>query len=482
MIEQIRNRSMSVMENKIAKLFNERGYIEGITIINVEGEILFTAKFNKKMNKGCNGYEVVGKKFLDIYEELDENNSSTYQAMKYGVPIYVENQTLKSAGQDPIGISSLSFPIKSGGKIVGAIDLSVMVEDQNESDHVEIKDEILYAYNKVEKLNRGEDKATYSVDDILTCDPKMIEMKESLIRFAKSDLPVMIYGATGTGKELVAHSIHQSSMRANKPFVVQNCASIPANLIESILFGTSKGAFTGAVDNVGLLEMADGGTLFLDEINSMPLELQPKVLRVIQDGTFRRVGGKELRHVDVRIVSSTNERLDDIIAEGKFRMDLYYRLAVLVLEIPALKDRKKDIPLLTNFFIGKYNSLFGKKIHKVSKQVLDAFQNYPWNGNIRELDSVIAAAVCMVTDSEEVLEYRHVSNRLRVLDGEMEVTDVKVSATEPEEGPLADVVAKFEKELIQRALKEADGNITKAATALQIPRQTLSRKVKEYGL
>ncbi|MBR6500660.1 MAG: sigma 54-interacting transcriptional regulator [Firmicutes bacterium] len=470
------------MDN-IVKLFKERGYIEGITIINVEGEILFTAKFNKKMNNGCNGYEVVGKKFLDIYEELDENNSSIYRAMKYGVPIYVENQTLKSTGQDPIEISSLSLPIRSGGKIVGAIDLSVTEGDQCESDHVEIKDEILYAYNKVESLQRGEDKAVYSIDDIHTCDPGMIEMKEQLVNFAKSDLPVMIYGETGTGKELVAHAIHQSSNRADKPFVAQNCASIPANLIESILFGTSKGAFTGAVDNIGLLEMADGGTLFLDEINSMPLELQPKVLRVIQDGTFRKVGGKELQHVNVRIISSTNEKLEDIVQQGKLRMDLYYRLAVLVLEIPPLRKRKQDIPLLTNLFIGKYNALFRKQIHKVSKQVLDAFLNYPWKGNVRELDSIIAAAVCMVKENEEVLEYRHVVNRLKAFEEETEIEENTGNLVGAPVGEtLSDQVANFEKGLIELALKEVEGNITKAASKLNIPRQTLSRKVKEYGL
>ncbi|MBQ2867030.1 MAG: hypothetical protein IJE87_01485, partial [Firmicutes bacterium] len=169
--------------------------------------------------------------------------------------------------------------------------------------------------------------------------------------------------------------------------------------------------------------------------------------------------------------------------QGKLRMDLYYRLAVLVLEIPSLRKRKQDIPLLTNLFIGKYNMLFRKQIHKVSKQVLDTFQSYPWKGNVRELDSVIAAAVCIVKDNEEVLEYRHVANRLKFFEEEKEMMEnvaspVMISTDES----LSDLVAEFEKELIERALKEAEGNITKAASKLSIPRQTLSRKVKEYGL
>ena len=462
----------------IGKLFKDRGYIEGITIINVEGEILFSAKFNSKMSQTPVNYETVGKKFLDVYENLDENNSSTYRAMRDGVPVYVEEQELISAGKEPILISSLSVPIKSGGSIVGAIDLSVTSDGQKDADSVEIRDEVLYAYNKVDTLRRAEDKATYTLEDIQTCDPKMLELKDNVKKFAQSDLPVLIYGETGTGKELVAHSIHQCSKRAKKPFVAQNCASIPANLIESILFGTSKGAFTGAVDNMGLLELADGGTLFLDEINSMPLELQPKILRVIQDGTFRRVGGKEVRHVNVRIISSTNEKLENIISEGRFRADLYYRLAVLVLEIPGLNQRKKDIPLLTNYFIGKYCNLFGRRIRRVAPDVYEALAMCQWPGNVRELESVVASAVCMADEQAEVLEYRHFANRLNFAQKET----LPEFFAEPETGDLTNLVSDYEKKLIRRALSDTDGNITKAAAVLNVPRQTLSRKVKDYGL
>lgn len=474
---------------EIKKLFKDIGYIEGITIINVEGEILFSAKFNNKMNEKEENYEVVGKKFLDVYENLDENNSTTYRAMRDGVPIYVENQELKSVGQKPINITSLSVPIKSGRSIVGAIDLSVVSDPPKETDGVEIKDEVLYAYNKVESLRRADDKAVYTVDDIHTCESVMIQMKENIAKFAKTDLPVLIYGETGTGKELVAHSLHNLSSRKDKPFVVQNCSSIPANLIESILFGTSKGAFTGAVDNMGLLELADGGTLFLDEINSMPMELQPKILRVIQDGTFRRVGGKDVRQVDVRIISSTNEKLENVISEGRFRTDLFYRLAVLVLEIPPLRNRKSDIRLLANLFIGKYNAMFGKKIHKVEPHVYDALSQCYWKGNVRELESVIAAAVCVADERAETLECSHISDRLGSLEkvtesgnqrGDADMADTALPGAE--RGALTDMVSEYEKKLIAKALSEADGNITKAAQLLDVPRQTLSRKVKEYDL
>ncbi len=472
--------------SEISKLFKDKGYIEGITIINVEGEILFSAKFNKKMNDSGIGYEVVGKNFLDIYEGLDENNSSTYRAMRTGTPIYIENQLLKSVGQNPIHISSLSVPIKSGGKTVGAIDLSVTEDEQKTSEMVEFESEILYSQNNVKNLHRADDKAIYNLDDILTCDAGMIEMKENIYKFAQTELPIMIYGETGTGKELVAHSIHQCSKRAAKPFVVQNCASIPANLIESILFGTSKGAFTGALDNVGLLELANGGTLFLDEINSMPMEMQAKILRVVQDGTFRRIGDKKQRHVDVRILSSTNEKAKTIIDEGRFRKDLFYRLAVLKLEIPNLSERKRDIPLLTQAFINKYNAMFRKNIHKVSKSVTDLFLEYSWPGNVRELDSVIASAVCMAGANENCLELEHIPEYLQVAEMDEQYADVENAGSLGIAGigsmALPDAIIEFEKAQIEKALKIANHNISKAAELLHVPRQTLSRKVKDYQL
>ena len=209
-----------------------------------------------------------------------------------------------------------------------------------------------------------------------------------------------------------------------------------------------------------------------------------KILRVIQDGTFRRVGGKDVRHVNVRILSSTNEKLENVIADGRFRTDLFYRLAVLVLEIPPLRSRKKDIPLLTNLFIGKYNAMFGKRIHKVAPQVYEALSECIWKGNVRELESVIAAAVCVADDRAETLEYSHIAGRL----GCLEKTETECSSAEAddmqafEQGALTDMVSGYEKKLIKRAMEEAGGNISRAAQILNVPRQTLSRKVKDYGL
>ncbi len=474
----------------VNNLFNGLGYVEGITIINVEGEILFSAKFNNKLYSKVQNYEVIGEKFLDVYENLDETTSSLYTAMRTGVPVYADNQTLISHGLDPIKIVSLSIPIKSGRRIVGAIDISVSVTDDEGVDpleaadeNMEILDEMLSEFNKVYKLDTGRDTARYRIEDIHTCDRTMLNLRKSLGKLAKTDLPVLICGETGTGKELVAQAIHNASSRADKPFIAQNCASIPANLLESLLFGTSKGAFTGALDNVGLLELADGGTLFLDEINSMPIEMQSKLLRVIQTGTFRRLGDKVEKKVNVRYLSSSNEELDALQNEGKLRKDLFYRLAVLTVNIPPLRERKKDIPLLANLFINRYSNMLGKNIHKVSVDLYDKLMKFPWYGNVRELENVIAFGVSMADMEEEVLSSRHVEERLKSFDIKNEEPEEKIEeAYTLSDGSFADRMNNYEKIIISRALEKAGGNITKAAAALDIPRQTLSRKIRDLGL
>ncbi len=473
----------------VNNLFNGLGYVEGITIINVEGEILFSAKFNNKLYSEVKNYEVIGEKFLDVYENLDESSSSLYTAMRTGVPVYADNQTLVSHGRDPIKIVSLSIPIKSGRRIVGAIDISVSGADGEidpsaaVDDNMEILDEMLSEFNKVYKLDTGRDTARYKIEDIHTCDREMLALRKSLDKLAKTDLPVLICGETGTGKELVAQAIHNASSRADKPFIAQNCASIPANLLESLLFGTSKGAFTGALDNVGLLELADGGTLFLDEINSMPLEMQSKLLRVIQTGTFRRLGDKVEKKVNVRYLSSSNEDLKVLQNEGKLRKDLFYRLAVLTVNIPPLRERKKDIPLLANLFINRYSNMLGKNIHKVSMDLYDKLMKCPWYGNVRELENVIAFGVSMADMDEEVLSSRHVEERLKYFGENNEEAGIDMGTEDVSfGGSFSDRVDNFERMIISRALEKAGGSITKAALALDIPRQTLSRKIKELGI
>jgi arginine utilization regulatory protein len=457
-------------------LFNGKGYIDGITIIDVKGEILFTAKFNNKLNSiNDENYEVVGKNFLDIYENLNSENSSTYKSMLLGVPLYVENQTLKAKGKEEIKITSLSVPIKSGNKIVGAIDLSVSEHEiKNSNDNIEIDHEI-FEKNNMSKLKSDGNQARYVSESIITNNEKMIELKKYINIVADCDLPTMIYGETGTGKELFAQSIHNASKRKDKPFISQNCAAIPDTLLESILFGTSKGAFTGAVDNKGLLELADGGTLFLDEINSMPLHLQSKLLRVLQEGSFRSIGARELKSSDIKIIAAINEEPLKAIEQGCLRRDIYYRLSVLNINIPPLRERKDDIPILVSYNVAKYNKVFNKNIKFVSNKLYDKLKEYEWPGNIRELENVIIHGLSVVDKTKEKLEFKDIEekyNELIKFNGDI---DYKIE-------PLTKMVDSYERCIIEKTLKYVEYNVTKASKLLDIPRQTLQRKAKQHNL
>lgn len=467
---------MSLIE-VFKNLFQERGYVDGITIINVSGEILFTAKLNNKLNSAKEAnHEVVGKNFFDVYEKLTAETSSTYKSMELGVPIYVENQTLKVKEKKDIKITSLSIPIKSGNRIVGAIDLSsAEIEPKRNTNVIKI-DKEMFKSATVEKLHGNKTFATYSADNIISNNKKMLALKDYIEIAASCDLPVMIHGETGTGKELFAQAIHNSSKRKNAPFIAQNCAAIPDNLLESILFGTAKGAFTGAVDNIGLLELADGGSLFLDEINSMPIHLQPKLLRVLQDGTFRSIGSKEVKKVNIKIISTINIEPIEAIKLGQLRRDIYYRLSVMCLNVPPLRERKDDIPLLVNYNISKYNDVFDKNIKYVSKKLYSKLMSYDWPGNIRELEHLIIYGLSIVNKSKEKLEFSDIEYKFK------ELTEMNVSDNKLEIISLKENMENYEKALIEKVLLSTDRNVTMASKLLNVPRATLQRKVNYYKI
>lgn len=460
-------------------LFNGKGYIDGITIIDITGEILFTAKFNNKLNSQADqNYEVVGKKFLDMYEGLDEHSSSTYKSMELGAPLYVANQSLKAIGKNPISISSLSIPIKSGSRIVGAIDLSTScnVEEQRalEEDPLEM-DINLFDNNNVGKIDISTNQAVYTKSSIITKNKKMLELKEYIDIAARYDLPTIIYGETGTGKELFAQAIHNVSQRKNKQFVAQNCAAIPDNLLESILFGTTKGAFTGATDNKGLLELAEGGTLFLDEINSMSLHLQSKLLRVLQDGILRRVGSGQTKKIDVKIIAAINEEATKAIENGTLRRDIYYRLSTFKFDIPPLRERTDDIPILVKYMVAKYNKIFHKSVKCISNELYDQLIQYDWPGNIRELENIIVYGMSTISGQKEKLCFSDIEQRY------YEIIHLNTKEIRTVHS-LKESMENYERQIIKGALMSTEFNISKASKLLGIPRQTLQRKVKNYEM
>ena len=465
------------------KIFENLSSIDGITIINLNGDILFSAKFNNQLHNYNGNYEMVGKNFKDIYPKLSSKNSTLLQCIELGKPIYIESQKLEFYDGHCIFINSLSIPIRHGGKIVGAIDIST--EDFKENLNSEL-------YNKKEnyipieeqqfndiirKLGNRTVNTKYKINDIITDNIEMIRMKKFIKEICDFDISVLITGETGTGKELIAHSLHTESKRCNKPFIVQNCAAIPESLFESIFFGTVKGAFTDSINNMGLFEMANGGTLFLDEINSMPIYLQSKLLRVLQDKKITRLGSKRVIDVDVRLITAMNKDPIKAIADKELRQDLYYRIGMLKIDVLPLRKRKEDILLLTQYFISKYNITFSKNIKGISKDLYRKFKNYDWFGNVRELDNLLLLAISMVDKNKEILELSDI-----IFSNNIQTDEKTFSVDEVEKIGIKNLLDQYEKNIIKITLEKYEYNITKTAHALKIPRQTLHRKIKIYQL
>ena len=346
-------------------------------------------------------------------------------------------------------------------------------------------DEIILTLRKAEEreqlrrenqLLRKEVTKEYSFENIVSKNEKMQKMFDVIKKVAQYKSTVLITGESGTGKELVARALHYNSERSQNPFIPINCGAIPENLLESELFGHAKGAFTGAIRmKKGLFEEADGGTLFLDEIGELPAQLQVKLLRVLQDGEIRRIGESKAIQIDVRIVAATVKDLSKEVNEGRFREDLFYRLNVLPIHIPPLRERKEDIPLLIQHFIGKYNQAMNKNVTDIDHNALETLMNYKWYGNVRELENIIERAI-VLTDGDQI---------------ELENLPVEMQQF-GEEGPLIPFLEKeysikkaskiLEMNFIQKALQKTKGNHTHAAKLLEISHRALLYKIKEYGI
>ncbi|HEY8208531.1 MAG TPA: sigma-54 dependent transcriptional regulator [Myxococcaceae bacterium] len=320
--------------------------------------------------------------------------------------------------------------------------------------------------------------------------PQMQEVFKIIDKVANTPSTALITGESGTGKELVATALHEGSSRRGKPLIKINCAAIPKDLMESELFGYERGAFTGAVTSKpGRFELADGGTLFLDEIGEIPVEMQVKLLRALQESEFERVGGIKTTRVDVRLIAATNRDLQQEIAAGRFRADLYYRLAVVPIVLPSLRERKADIPVLARHFIDKYNKRLGKKIEGIEDEAMTLLTAYPWPGNIRELENLMER-VLLFADGPQI-KARDLPEPLHrptgAAPGATGTAGAEPGATgAPGETGLKDIIkqraAEMEKELIAKALEETSGNVTRAAKLLQISRKSLQTKMKEFGL
>lgn len=421
---------------------------------------------------------VIGKKEIEVFTSPDYlfDEKVTNKVKITGKPIIEQPFEYTLSNGQSVKIIYNSYPFYYNGKLCAVYNIFRNINQIGE--FIAITLEMQKKFIREEK--EAQSGAKFFLEDIIGKNKKMRETVSLARKVALHDLPVLIVGETGTGKELYAHGIHNASLFSKGPFVPINCAAIPASIMESVLFGSKKGAFTGAVEMPGLFEQAEGGTIFLDEINSMPLNLQPKLLRVLQDKVVRRIGSKREIPVNCRIISASN---DDPLAGGFekiLRPDLYYRLAAVTIHIPALRERQDDIRILSEYFVRKYCKEFGMFINSISSDVLEMLNNYPWPGNVRELENVIGGSMFAAKKEDRILNKDLLPSYFLIkLSSNKHRQDISASSYT---GTLRSALLEFEKNMLISALQKHKGNVTKAAQELGILRQNLHYRIKRFDI
>lgn len=447
--------SLDMIEDLLAHAY------EGFALVDKEGRIV---KWNYHKLLGIKEEDAIGKHVTEVIE-----NTRLHLVVKTGKKEIRDIQRIQ--GYDMV---ANRVPIIRGGEIIGAVG-AVLFKDA--SDVREMAKELIELENKINEykgeIERLQD-SRYTFNSIITQNPKMEYLKKLGRTAARSNSTVLILGESGTGKELFAQAIHKASYRKFGPFIPINCAAIPKELLESELFGYEAGAFTGArkEGKPGKFELANGGTIFLDEIGDMPLEMQVKLLRVLEEKEFERVGGNKKITLDARIIAATNEKIEEAVEKGKFREDLYYRLNVINIDIPPLRDRKEDIPLLCDHLIEYLSKELNTDKKKIDERTMEILMEYHWPGNVRELRNVLERAITL--SSQKLILPNHLPERL--VKNKMEIKDGERVY------PLKEVVAEAEKEAIIAALNQAKGNKTLAAESLGIHRTALYRKMEKYNI
>lgn len=442
----------------------------GVQAINERGELLYSNR-PVAIQDDINITESLGKHLLEIYPSLTEETSTLLKVLKTGQTIYDYEQEYSTYKGKIIHTLNTTIPIIKDRKTIAAIEISKDITDVKELSE---KVHHLMGKSVKSKVEVVSDDAVYTFEDILSKDARMHRLKARAMRAARGEMHILVSGETGTGKELLVQSIHNAGKRVNSPFIAQNCAALPSTLLEGILFGTQKGGFTGSVDRPGLFEIANGGTLFLDEINSMPMELQAKLLRVLQEGKIRRVGDVHTRKIDVKVIAATNIEPLRAVEEGKLRRDLFYRLNTISLEIQPLRERKDDILMLTKHFISKFNNELYLQVKGVTKKVEELMLNYDWPGNVRELEHVIKGAM-HILDGKSI----RLVDLPTTLTKHLIQDDIVIKSDDLR---LLPALESLERQLVIKAIEASDDNITKAAKLLGIPRQTLQYKIIKLNI
>ena len=452
----------------------------GVQIYDKNTHAVYFNQASREISHIPSGVNITGRHLLDMYD-LEETVSTTMTALRTQSPVIDRVDQFSVDNGTFIASANTSYPIFQNGQLSGAVTFE-HTEETIQKYYQSIQDtrQALkhFSGNAAPVRFSG-----YTFENVIGGSEKLRSAVELAQRVAPQNSPVMLVGETGTGKEIFAQSIHRSSPRAGKKFVAINCAAIPETLIESLLFGTAKGSFTGSEDKAGYFEEASGGTLFLDELNSMSLVMQSKLLRVLQERTFRRVGGKKDLELDVRIISSCNEDPFQTVEENKFRRDLFYRLSSVIIELPPLREHLEDLEQLTWYHLEQTAFQYVHRITRIQPQVYQLLRAYRWPGNVRELFHVLDYAQ-NVADSD-VMTVEHLPAYLR----KNQAPAPRQSAPPTPSGhidfshtSLQALMDDYEKEVITQALDHCGYNISQTAQALGILRQSLQYRIRKYGI
>ena len=475
------------------------GFSEGLLIVDRTGSIIYY-NVNMATIDELDPADVIGKKVVDVYD-LSEEGSVIMQCLKNRQPIVDRSLLYRTRRGKVANTIHTVFPLFKRDRLEGAI---CLVREYN------VLEETISSISIPRPKQVLPNDTRFDFDAIVGSNIDFLRAVNTAKMAANTPSPVMLYGETGTGKELFAQAIHNHSGRKSSHYTAVNCAAIPENLLEGLLFGTTSGAFTGARNKMGLFERANGGTIFLDELNSMATSLQAKILRVIQERRVRRLGSLRESAIDVKIISSVNKEPHVAIAENNLRPDLFYRLGVVFIPIPPLRERKEDIVLLARHFLAKHSRALNRKVADISSDVLALFNDYDWPGNVRELEHVIEGAINLVVSSRTI-ERRHMQSHLTAwqrLRGHSDVvlptmpglssdaTGVhrrgygRLPGSPPVVGgrpldsgkSLLSTQADHEKQVVSDALAVYRGNVTRAAESIGISRQLFNYKMKKYRI
>ena len=447
-------------------MINPKRY-KDLLIVSCEGKIMYTDFSNLSFMK-LKGVSLHGKMLEEVFCNIDDEHPILLAATK-GIAnkdfcVEIETCTGKTFTK-----SGCVYPIYKEGRPIAAVEFS----------------DIRYGIKDIRDIETSSDNTryrdngtVYTIDNIVTENSEMIDLKKEIEKIALTDFPILIYGETGTGKELVAQAIHNCSRRFSKSFVSVNCGTIPENLAESMLFGTVKGSFTDSENKAGLFENAEGGTLFLDEINSLPMTIQVKLLRAVEMKVIRRIGDTQERKVDVRIISATNEEPGKLLMQKKMLTDFYHRIAAYSLYLPGLKNRGNDVIVLANYYINYFNHMMNTQISPLNDEITEFFREYSWPGNVRELRNVIEGTFAFTENTEIVVE----DIPLYIMESIKSKKSEKHFATSnmSDQTRLEQQMNMVESGIIDAAMIESGSKLSEAASLLGISKQLLRYKIGKH--